>query len=438
VTTAWVRQWTLANRVLLLNVASLMSTTAANAALGVLYWWLAARLFAPEAVGLASAALSAMTLLGSAGMLGLGTLLIGEIPRRRGHAGALISGSVLLAGAVSVTAGILFAVLAPGISPDLSPLALGPGSVALFAAGVALTAVVFVLDDAVIGLLRGELQFWRNLIFAAAKLVLLPVAAISFAMQSGMAIYLTWAAGNAVSLLALYRILGPLWGRIGDRRPDWALLRRLGRPAVAHHALNLALQAPGLILPLVVTAVLSTTANASFYVAWMIASLVGFVAAAFTTVLYAVGSADPSALAYKIRLTLRLSFVVVLLGVGAVLLAAGPILGVFGSVYASQAEHALRVLALGAVPGIIKAHYVAIQRIRGRIAGTAALMGAAVILEIAAATLGARLGGLEGLSLCWLAVVSCEAALMTWPVYRSARSARGVQSTRPAETDAGT
>ena len=67
-----------------MNAGSLIGTTAVTSGLGFAFWWLAARMFSTEAVGLASAIISTMTLLGSASILGLGTLLIAELPKQRG------------------------------------------------------------------------------------------------------------------------------------------------------------------------------------------------------------------------------------------------------------------------------------------------------------------------------------------------------------------
>ncbi|MFN2199238.1 MAG: hypothetical protein ACK2UW_24180, partial [Anaerolineales bacterium] len=55
------------NRVILSNAGTLVGTQAVTSGLGFIYWWVAARLFAVDAVGFASAAISAMMLLGNLG-----------------------------------------------------------------------------------------------------------------------------------------------------------------------------------------------------------------------------------------------------------------------------------------------------------------------------------------------------------------------------------
>src|SRR5450755_2457620 len=79
----WLLHWINTNRIMLTNTGALLCTTLVTSALGFVYWWLAARLFSPEAVGLASASISAMTLLSTISLVGLGSLLINELPRQQ-------------------------------------------------------------------------------------------------------------------------------------------------------------------------------------------------------------------------------------------------------------------------------------------------------------------------------------------------------------------
>src|SRR5438270_7077568 len=97
-------RWLKKNSVILVNAGSLIGTSVVTSALGFTYWWLAARQFPPRVVGLASASISAMTLLGTFGILGLGTLLIGELPRQKGKEASLISTALIVVGGVGSAA----------------------------------------------------------------------------------------------------------------------------------------------------------------------------------------------------------------------------------------------------------------------------------------------------------------------------------------------
>lgn len=440
-----VSRWMSTNRVMLVNAGSLVGTTTVTSALGFVYWWLAARQFAPAAVGFASAAISAMTLIGTGCVMGLGTLLIGELPRQPGREPSLIGSALIVVGVLGGCAGLAFAVIAPLISPHFGPLEASIGDAALFASGAGLTAITIFLDQAVIGLLRGELQFWRNLLASLIKLAAL--FSVGFWLwqwrDMGMAIYGTWTIGSICSLLALviFAIAAGKWTRKWFAL-EWRWLRKLGTTALQHHILNLIIRVPALLLPIMVTILLSATVNAWFYVAFMMANFVFAIPLALTTVLYAINATHIKELAYKTRQTLGLSVGICVLGGCVLFLGATLVLGLFGHVYAEQAQWSLRILVLGIFPMIIKYHYVAIYRVFGRLSRAIPPVAIGCLLELGAADLGAHLGGLLGLSLFWVIAMYIELIYMTpavykiaWPRMLSTQTDYRQEDLSPAEED---
>ena len=120
-------------------------------------------------------------------------------------------------------------------------------------------------------------------------------------------------------------------------------------------------------------------------------------------------------------LTLSLAFVTAVLANCALQLSARQILGLFGPSYAEQAVWSLRIFAVGAFPLIIKYHYIVLYRIWGRVAYAILPVTAGVLFELGILALGARLGGLSGLSLGWIVALYIEAACMFRTVYRAVR-----------------
>jgi len=431
---AVVRRWLAANRALLSNTSSLMGTTLVTSVLGLAFWGIAPAYFSSNAIGLAAAAIAAMMLIGQVSVLGLGTLLIGEFARQQRRVASLIATALIVAGTVGVILGVLFALCTPLLIPGLQPLGESASSAAVFAAGVGLTAVTLVLDQAFVGLLRGGLQLGRNTILAVTKVGTVMIAGVLFKGAGGLAIYAAWGVGHIISLIGLtvFLVIKRQWPRVW--RPRWGLLSGLRRAALGHHALNLVQQVPNTAFPLVVTAILSREMNAYFYYAWMIASFAFFGLSSLTTVLYAVSAANPAALAEKIQLTLRLSAGGGVLGVGIVLLGADLIMAVLGHGdhgYVRYGAPSLRIIELGVFPLIVRTHYVAVSRIHGRLTRASLLIAAGGVLELGAAGLGAHAGGLTGLSEGWLIAVSVEAALMARTVHAAAITA-GVPGRREA------
>jgi O-antigen/teichoic acid export membrane protein len=398
----------------------MIGTTAITSLLGFIYWWVAARRFSPEAIGIASASVSAMTLLGNFCMLGLGTLLITELPRQPGRESSLISTALVIVGIVGGVVGLAFAIIVPYVIAGFSPLHTSTTNSITFAIGVSLFSITLVLDQALIGLLRGGLQFWRNTLFAIVKLALLFTIGSWLSVNTGIAIYGTWVVASIVSLLCL---LFSMMRRSGGLRrsylPQWGLLRKLGVAALQHHLLNLTLMFPTLALPIVVTALLSAKMNAWFYVSWMLVSFVFIVPSALTTVLHAMNSAQPATLARKARITMGLAFAAALLANVVLQLSAKQVLGLFGSAYAEQAAWCLRVLVLAAFPLVIKNHYISVCRIQDRITGAMIAMLPGGLLELAAAALGAYIAGLTGLSVGWVVAICIEALFMVHTVYKA-------------------
>jgi len=373
---------------MLANAISLLATTVVTSGLGYAYWVLAAKLFPAEAVGFAAAAISAMTLLGTLGMMGLGTLLIGELRESPGRELSLIVTGVMVAGVVGGTLGGAFALLVHIVSGDLAPLGASLGAVLLFGLGVGLTSFGQVLDFAVIGLLRGSWQLGRNTVFSVTKLVALLVLGIGAFSTNGLGLYSSWVMGSLMSLIAMCALARGSRGVPGVWTPEWGLL--------------------------------STTQTAYFYMAFMLASLIFALPGHLATALYASGGRSPHELARRLRLSLALGTGASLAANAILFFGADWILGIFGPAYVSEASATLRLLALAGLPLIVKDHYVALLRLSRRAGQAAVAVAAGGILELAMGSAGALLGGLTGLSLGWLVAGCVEAVLMAPIIYRAA------------------
>jgi O-antigen/teichoic acid export membrane protein len=415
--------WYRAHRSIVDNTSALVGTAAVTSGLGFAFWWVAARLFPAEAVGLASAAVSAMLLLSTMGIIGLDALVISEIPRSRGDVGRLVTTAVVASFVAAGALGAAFGIVAPQLSANLAAFFASGWTVLAFGTGVGLTGATFVLDRATVGFLAGGIQFRRNLWFAASKLVLLPALLLSAAAMRSAdeAIFALWVATTLLSALLVTPELlrrTPLRGA----KLDASLVRRLGGDALRHHMLNVAQHGPGLAMPVLVVALFSAEVGAAFYVTWMLITFAHVVPVQLTTVLHAVGVRDPVRLARTVRTTLRLSMLAALAAsVGFIALATW-VLRLFGPDYADAASAALRILALTAFPLSIKVHYFALARIHG-FTSTAAVVGiVAGTAELLAAALGAWLGTLATMSWFLLGAMTIEALGLAPIVLRAARS----------------
>ncbi len=423
------------NRDILGNAGSLYAATVITSALGFIFWTLAARLFPPHAIGLAATAISAMTVLALIGMFGLNTLLIGELPQRKSK-GGLISAALLTAGAGSLVLGLGFALVAPVLSREFSGLRVTPEILLVFVGGVAVISMTGIFDEATIGLLRGHLQLWRNFIFAAAKLVLLPLFAFFVHDQFGTALLVSWVAGGVLSMgvLAVYFLVRrqPIF-----HKPDWNTLNGLRGLTVIHNWLNLAITIPWLLLPVLVTVAVGPSANAAFYAAWTVSGFLRLVPANLSTVLFALASGDIVELRPKLRFSLQTSILIGIPGIAALCLGGPLILSFFGTSYARAGIVSLILLSLSYLPTVFKDHYIAVCRATGRIKHVAVLLTTTSCLGLVAAYYGGKVDGLTGLVIGVLAAATFE-GIITAPRVLSAAFGRPARvlpaSSEPRET----
>ena len=420
--------WWENQRALVRTTAALLSTTGITAALGLVFWWVAARTVPVAAVGYGSAAVSALMLVGTFGMAGLNTVLIAQLARRPRDAAGLLTAALCTSGLISATLAGGFLLIGTAFVPSVSQHLHTGAEAALFIVGAALTGATLVLDEALLGLLGGSVQLWRNATFAVAKVAVLAGLAVLWHEWAGDSILVAWVAGTALSVIPAAALLHRRGVRL-TAAPQWQALRRLGRVSVSNTWLNNTLQVPRLALPVLVTGLMSAAIGGAFYVAWSISTLMTLVPTHLTTALYAVGAADTRGLTAKVRFTMRTCMLGGLVGVPLVIVCAHPMLRLFGSAYANRATLSLQLLALGYFGSVLKAHYIALSRIFDRITQAAVYATAGTVARFAAAAAGAMLGGLAGLSLALAAVMSVEGLVVSPMVWAALR---GRMPERPA------
>ncbi|MBO3739753.1 lipopolysaccharide biosynthesis protein [Actinoplanes flavus] len=397
---------------LFLNAGSLMATTLITSVFGFAYWWVAAHVAPQAAVGQASAAVSAMTLIGTIGMFGMGTMLISELPTIARGKWDLISTCLLTAGSAATVGGLLYVLVATLWIPSLQEALGGTFGSFLLVLGIALNAMTLVLDEAMVGLLQGPLQLMRNAWFSLLKLVLLGVVAVIPGLAlTGTVLLLTWVAGIVASTAILFRVLNRR-GMIDSLRPRPSLMRGRGRATFDHNLLNLATYLPRAALPLIVTATLSAEANAAFYTAFMVLSFMAMVPGNVALTLFAVTAGDKSALRGKVRVGL-----LICLGAGfpaslVVLFLSDTIMGLFGAEYAKTAGDALAILTLTYVPFVFHHFFLAISRVQGRLRGAGIFSVFAGVAELLAAWWAGTHGDLNDLVTAVAIVMAIETVLV--------------------------
>ncbi len=393
------RAISLARDSLYMNSMHIIMNNILSAALGFFFWFIAARLYSPSDVGIASTLISAMVMLGILSGTGFRIGLMRFMP-------GAVSGARMLNTCISVVVVVssllagLFLALRDAISPALAEALESP----LVATGFIIFAVSFSVSLLIEGaFIAGRMAKYVLLKNVLANLVKIPLPVFLIPLGAG-GIFAGW--GVATTMMLLVALLVFMPRVVGGYHPMPALDRRiLGemvRFSAGNHISGVLSAAPSLLMPVLITNRLSPEMAAYFYVSWMITNLLYMVPIGTSYSLLAEASADTKRTSHKVLKALRFMFAITLPGALAVVLLADHLLMLFGSSYTAEAGTLLRVLALSSIPMVLIRTYIALRNVQkrvSRVVGVNAFLAAGII---STAYLLMPVLGLSGVGLAWL------------------------------------
>jgi O-antigen/teichoic acid export membrane protein len=377
----------------------------ASMALGFAFWALAARLFAPARVGLAAGAIAAMMLCTQLGALGVGSAFISLFRQYQHQVSILLHTAITVVTIGSLVAGGFFLLLASVVFADLDVVAASALYIGLFLAMCVLGTVNIVLDQVSMALGQGVQVLSRNVVFGGVAAGALIVLAVTTEGASSLQLFSLWvAAGVSACALGGFQLRrSPLHYRMTPRI-DRTVGARLIRTGLPNHALTLTERAPGLILPIVVTELLSPAQNAFWYTIWMMAWVVYIIPISMGIALFAEVSYSPESLATAVRSGVRSALGLGLAAAAGLALFANLVLEVLGDQYATQGSTPLRILLVALVPLTLVQVYFAMCRATRKLP-EAILTGAVTgLAAVVSAALAARPYGLAGMAWAWVAI----------------------------------
>lgn len=357
---------------LYINAIFLMIAGGAGAALSFVFWILAARFFPPAAVGLAGAAISAMSLLGTISHLGLGFGIIRFLPQKAYPTKSIINSSISLTFIVSILAGVIF-LLGLGLwSPELVFLRQNLLLAVAFTAFTAATALNSIADDSLIAQRHSGYSTLRVVTASGLRLILVVILASLFP-ENG--IILAW--GVALIAALLVAIFGFIPRVSKGFRPGFELCTPYIKSSFGFSLGNNLSQflgsAPALLLPLLVLGILGAESNAYFYIGWSTAAALTTIPASVSTSLFSEGSHDENGLSTHIKKSLKLSLGLILPLVIIFFLLADKILLFFGQEYALSSAGLLRIMIIGLLPQTLNVIYMGSLKVKKRLKGLIAL-----------------------------------------------------------------
>jgi O-antigen/teichoic acid export membrane protein len=254
---------------------SLMLNVALTSALGFAFWILAARIFPASVVGRDSALVSAMITVSTVCQLNLGPGILRFLPVVKVDPRRAVAGSYAVTFLLTTLVGVLFVLVAPQLSAGYRFLETDPAIAVLYVLAVASWGV-FALQDAVLtAMRRAPWVPLENAVFGVLKIAALPVL---LALGATHAVFVAWAIPMVlllvpVNYLIFRRVLPLRPAHTGELSP----IERFGRVGLARflaqdYLASIFAQAASTLLPVLIVGILGTTANAHFYIPFMIVS----------------------------------------------------------------------------------------------------------------------------------------------------------------------
>jgi O-antigen/teichoic acid export membrane protein len=350
------------------NAYALVANQALSAALGLVYWILAARLYGAETVGLSSAVISTLLLISGVAELGLSGGMVRFLPRAGTRTRRIIALSY--AASIGTTALLSVAFLAFGGLLGLGGM-LGDGAMAAFwVITAAVFRTIFRLQDAVLtGLKQARWVLIENTIYNVAKILIL-IAGVRLLANAG--IVGSWFIPTPLVVALCTWLIFGVYTRRSRIAPAPAgatplTVREIALSSGGDHVGSLVAEAASRALPLVVVAIAGAVANAYFYQAWLVAATWGLFAGSMTDSFIAEAAGDRANIGKYSRDILRQMSMLIIPAATIIALAAPLVLRLFGPVYAAEGTTLLRLLCLASPLVLFNTWYLAYERVIGRI-----------------------------------------------------------------------
>lgn len=324
---------------------SLMFSAIASGALALAFWSLTARTHGASAVGVISAEVSMITFLASAGSLNMINVFARFIPQAGRHVRRLMA----IGYGSAVTTGLLLGGVFL-LTPWADDVVIGGALGRLAFVVLVLVNTVFVIQDGgLIGFGRAGLVPIENVLVAAARLALLPLAAFAVAGPGGVLV--AWGVPMALALLVvngliMMRMAPAMATRVDDlpRAPD------LARFVAVESVTTAVASSLTAFLPVLVTQRLGSTAGGHFYVPWVITTMVSLLLSSTLIAMVRELVDNPAQSQSTLRRSLGMSGLVVVVAMLGCVVAAPVILWPLGPDFVEHGVPLLRWAGL-ALPG---------------------------------------------------------------------------------------
>ncbi len=326
------------------NSIYLMLSTLVMSIFGFVFWMIVTRLFIAHDVGLATTIISVMSLITGFSVLGLNAGLIRYLPKAK-EKNKKINTSLTLIGIITVIITSIFLLGLSRFSPSL--LFIHDNMLIAFSFIIFMIVAGFnsITDSIFIAYRNTKYVFAKNTIFSSLKLIV-PFAFIGFGAYG---IFSSYMIALTLALSFSFIILVKKF----EFKPKIVfydkIIKKIGRYSFGNYIAGFIGSLPILILPLMITNMISPETTAYYYIAMMIAALLFVIPQATTQSLFAEGSYNEKKLKQQIRKSIKIISALMIPGILITIFFGEYILLAFGQDYSTEGFRFLQILAVSGI-----------------------------------------------------------------------------------------
>jgi O-antigen/teichoic acid export membrane protein len=379
------------------NSIFLIASNATNALFGFFFWTMTARIYSPGDVGLATALVSAANMLAMFSGLGFGVGIIRFLPDEN-EKSSLINTAFT---STSIFSGVLALIFISGLNVWSPALAILTQSIAIALIFILLvtTSNLFSIQNYVFIAFRNTKFALVQSLIAGLRLAILPI----FTVVGAIWIFSSFTVGHLIGF-AIANIF--IWKLCYRYRPfpmlDMQVFGKVIKFSFVNYIGDSLKLLPGFILPVIIVNIINPAMSAYFFVAWMIAGLLFAVAYSVNSTLLAEGSSGQDGIHGRVKKAAKFIFALLIPAIILILFFSGPILSMFGPLYAMEASHLLQLLALSSIPMAIDELYISVKRFEKKLLPVILVYGFIACGTISGSLLLLGPLGLLGIGIAWL------------------------------------
>jgi O-antigen/teichoic acid export membrane protein len=337
---------------MLADAGALFASAVVNAGMGFIFWVVAARLYSPENVGIGTAIISGMTLMGNISRLGLDIALVRSLPGfSQEQRQSVINGSLLIVTLVGILVSLVFA-LQPAFANEITYLLRQSLWIMLgFALTCAGWGIGLVLEPILVVSKRGQYVVLKGFVFSLVRLIgLAPLVLPIFDQR--LSVFMATSIGVAAGLMIGWRGLGINITRHWDTlQSGLAEIRSsLAGYAIKNYISSLIAGLPGWLLPIIIVERSGAPNAAYFYTSWMIMVIVNNGPSALGFALLTEGARQGQASWQLFIKAIKYALLYMIPAVLAILLVGSRLMAIFGSGYSEGSHDLLPYLAIAGIP----------------------------------------------------------------------------------------